>query len=414
MTLSLLSGSAGAQPAKPFIPVSDLQALGLTKVWEGRLPLTRGEGVQDAFLVDEGVYVTTTKGKLFSIQADVGLIRWGLKLTEEHYKIDRPAHVQTRDAGGPTLVSTTNTFYVLDRHAGDVLHRVTLPFPPGSPPVGIGDAVFMGGSDGMFYSFSVSHPQSQGPYVRWRVVAGGAVTARPILFANDRLVFASQGCGVYSCRAQDKTLLWAFQTGGTVLGDPFVDEGGVYVASTDRSLYKIQRERGTLLWRTRLPRPLMEGPVVCAHTVYQYSVDNGLVALDSATGGQRWRLREGRRFVAHRQDRDVIETLDGRLEVVHHQTGEILTSVGLPAKSRALVNPVEDAVFLVGGDGEVLGARMDDVPYLRLQEILAAREKLNLSPERAAGRARARALESAAPSESTDDDPFRSRRDVPP
>ena len=50
------------------------------------------------------------------------------------------------------------------------------------------------------------------------------------------LLFASQGGTVYSCRAADKALNWAFTAGGPILGDPAVDERGVYVASTDRSL----------------------------------------------------------------------------------------------------------------------------------------------------------------------------------
>src|SRR3972149_1862777 len=134
----------------------------------------------------------------------------------------------------------------------------------------------MGGADGKFYSLKVDPRLPGRPIKRWEVRAGGPVTATPVLYDHDTLLFASQGGSVFSCLAGDKTLRWSFRTGGAINGDPAVDDSGIYVVSTDRSLYKLHGGIGTVLWRARFPRPLTEGPTVAGPMVYQYCPDHGV------------------------------------------------------------------------------------------------------------------------------------------
>jgi len=273
--------------------------------------------------------------------------------------------------------------------------------------------MFIGSAGGRFYCLIISHPLSAEPFKLWEVDSGGPITAAPLLFGANDLIFASQTGTIYSCRASDKALYWSFKTGGAITGDPAVDESGVYVASMDRSLYKLTHA-GHVAWRVRLPQPLGEGPFVTERSVYQYSPRHGLVALDAETGAEKWRSELGRAFVAHAPGGDTIFTADRRLEVVDSESGEVRHSIEAPMVVATVPNAKDDAVFVLGDDGRVLCARLSSVPYLRRQQIIAARKRLNLPPIDEAAALRNAREEKGERGRRGPDDPLRSRYDREP
>ena len=404
----------GQPPAgDPFLIDRDtLRAAGLSPYWQAKLPLGAKDTIKEAHLVDEILYVVTDGGSVFSLQTDVGLLRWGAKLTERDYTIYRPTHLLRADGPGPVVITTTTQTFVYDRYSGHLLQSFTPTFPVGCGAVGYDNTVFLGGSDGRFYSLLLAHPRITRPYRRWEVIAGGPVTASPLLQRNGNLLFASQNGVMFSCSAIDRTFGWAFATGGAILGDPAVDESGVYVASFDRSLYKLHSGIGELLWRVRFPHPLVEGPIVQAHTVYQYCQDYGVTAIDTDTGEERWHVTTARIFAARSRDRTILFTNDRRLLVVDQDSGEIKQSIPADPAFTVVSNPHDDAVYLLDRAGRVLCARMDSVPYLRIQEAIAARRQLNRPPHQTA---RLEGLTwQVVEEDPTLSDPFRSRRDLGP
>jgi len=181
----------------------------------------------------------------------------------------------------------------------------------------------------------------------------------------------------------------------------------------DRSLYKLTHA-GHVAWRVRLPQPLSEGPSVTERSVYQYSPHHGLVSLDTETGAEKWRSETGRKFVAHAPGGDTIFTADRRLEIVDDESGEVRHSIEAPNVVATVPNLRHDAVFLLGDDGRVLCARLSSVPYLRKQQIIAARKRLNLPPiDEAAALKDVRKGEGKKGRRKTDD-PLRSRYDTEP
>jgi len=395
--------------ADGLIDEAQLQSAGLSKYWEARVPLSAGDSVQEAFLIEDMLYVVTDSGILFAIQTDVGFLRWGVKATEPDYTIHRPTHLRTAGGGGAVLVPTTTAVFLYDKSTGKEHYRFRPPFPLGGPIAAAGSQLLAGGSDGLFYSL-LYHPRSAEPVIAWKVAAGGAVTAAPVLFDSDKVLFATHGGMVFSCRAGDKAFRWAYRTRGPVFGDPVVDESGAYIASADQSLYKLDWDEGTMLWRFRFPGPLLTGPTVLAHTAYQFCESDGLTAIDADTGQMKWRNGAGRRLLAHSRDRDVLLLADHKVQVVDHASGKNLAAIDADAVDLGVSNPGDDSVYLLGADGAVLCARMESVPYLRRQQIIAAREHMSL-PQWADGEAQdASASPKQADSES---DPLRSCRDTP-
>ncbi len=404
----------GSAPADPLVSDATLQAAGFTRHWNAQLPIGPQDAIREGHLIDEALYIITEGGTLFALKADVGLIRWAEKLTAEDFTIYKPAHLRRADGAGPVVILTTGLVFVFDRFNGDLMQTFKPEFNLGSPPVGFGDIVFMGSLNGRVYSLLLTNPHGTRPLERWEVSAGGAVTAAPVLYSHDKLLFASHGGRLYSCYAWDKTFDWRFTTGGPILGSPAVDESGVYVASTDRSLYKVNADTGTMIWRRRFPCQLIEGPVVAAHTVYQYCRSDGLSAIDTDSSEQRWHVPTGRAFVAHTRGRDVVFTRDRRVLVVDRDSGEVLHGIDADSVIATVTNVRDDAVYLLGRDGRVLCAKPVSVPYLRSQEVTAARQRLNLRPIGVAETARRAFIDASEGAEPVGDDPLRSRHDGQP
>jgi outer membrane protein assembly factor BamB len=406
---------AGAEPGsnKPLIDDARLQTVGMYRYWQAHLPLAPGDALEKAYLVDESLYFVTDWGSCFALTAKTGLVRWAVKLTGPDHQIFRPAHIRTADGTGPVVIATGAKVFIYDRFSGDLIRSFTPPFASGSPAVGYDGMLFIGSADGRFYSLRIDHPRADEPFKLWEVVAGGPLTAAPSLYDHSMVLFASQGGTVFSCRAADKTLNWGFRADGPVIADPTVDRSGAYVASIDRSLYKLHLGTGQVLWRTRMPQPLTEGPVVAAHTVFQFCTGNGISAIDTDNGVEKWRIPNGRTFVAHTRGGDTIFTDDRRLDLVDHNSGDLQYSIEAPSVIAAVSNTSDDAVYLFGQKGRVLCARLDSVPYLRRQQIIAARERLHLPPADAA-RAQRKEGDESATDKKTDTaltDPFRSRRE---
>ncbi len=411
--IATMALGAAKADAAPLIPDEGLQRLGLVKFWQANLPLGAADTIRDAHLVDEALYVITEQGSVYALKADVGLLRWGAHLTEPSFRVYAPRHMREGGTSGPTVIATTSEIFIIDRYTGDIRKRFAPPFAAGSAAVGLDGMVFAGSSDGRFYALQANHPFAPVPPKRWDVLAGGPVTAAPLLYDGDTLLFASHAGKVFACLAGDKTYRWSFSAQGAIEGDPVVDASGVYVPSADRSLYKLHRGVGRILWRARFPRPLTEGPTVVAQTVYQYCQAHGLTALDAMTGKEKWRMDDGRWFAAHSPAGDVVLTTARRLAIVEHESGKLVDAIDASQVISAVPNAVSDWVYLLGGGGRVLCVRLDDAPYLRRQQVAAAREQLNQPP--GSEKKPDPLLQPIPPQpDPFEDDPLRSKKDTKP
>ncbi len=408
-----LFGSPALAADQPLVDDAQLAKSGLSRFWQAKLPLPKGDTIDTGYLVDDQLYVVTDGGGVYALTAREGLIRWAEQLTERDYVIYRPTHLAAVDDNGPVIIPTTTRVFIIDRVTGRRLYAFTPKSGINGPIVGADDKLFLGSADGRAYSLQLVDWRPTSPLQRWMVTAGGAVTAAPILDDNGMLLFASHGGQVYYCDALDKTLHWSYPTGGAINGDPAMDDLGVYVASMDRSLYKIHRQTGRMLWRYRMPQPLHEGPTLVGETIYQYGRDQGLTAIDSETGDEKWRIKEGRSLIAHTVPGDFVFTQSRKILLVDHDNGSVVHTVESADVSGAVVNTRDAAIFLLAKDGRVLCARTDDVPYLKRQQMIAATARLNRTAKAATnnpldGKRIAKPKRNAAA-----DDPLKSRWDRP-
>lgn len=385
VALAMFSGCASTSRQAEVLDTTQLSSSGYDRFWDVHLPFRRGEAVRDAFLVDENLYVTSTLGCFYVIQAQEGLLRWNTDLTDPAYTIFRPSHLRSDDGQGPLCVVTTTRTYLFNRYNGDILASFTPDFAPGSGAVGDQKRLYIGGADGKVHCLMWNHPFGPKPLNKWELLANGPVRTTPVLLGPDKLLFASQGGNVASCTAVDKAFVWQARTEDAILVDPWVDDSGVYVASLDRSLYKFDVNNGTLQWRRRFPEPLTTPPAVARSIVFQYSPATGLVAINADTGGDLWLRPDGLAYLSSRPGQAVILTQGGAVETVNLNDGQTVSRLGESGVARGVANAVDDRVIVWSSDGRIVCARPDTTPFLRRQQVLAASQRLQSSPSQAAG-----------------------------
>ncbi len=411
LLLGLLAMPAAAT-AGPLVNQADMEQAGFRMYWAAQLPLGDGDSIVAGYVRDEVIYVYSDRGTMFSVTKESGLIRWAHVVTKPNYTLFPPTHVITVDGTGPVVVPTPTEIFVFDRFTGRPLRSFRPHVTITGPVVAVDDLMLAGGTDNRFRATRVNFRQNLEPHRLWEAATNGPITTQPQLFDGDQVLFASRGGTLYGCRADDKKLRFSTRIGGSLLGDPAIDATGAYVASTDRSLYKVDTTSGGIIWRVRFQSPLITGPKVINGAVLQTCERDGMTSVEPATGKIRWRQADARTFAAHTPAGDVLLSNDHDLLVVDHESGTLLATLPTTDVFATATNTTSDAVFLLGTHGEMNALRLGDVPYLKKQQIIAARRRLNQRPvDIETNTTGKNPFRTNANDQPGPDDPLRSKRD---
>ena len=188
-----------------------------------------------------------------------------------------------------------------------------------SSPVVVGDAVYVGSTDGNLYAVN----RADGT-LRWKFATRGAVNSSPA-FANG-VVFAGSVDGrFYAVDAATGKEKWNFKTagerrftapgihGGTprteMMADPFdmflsspvIAGGAVYFGSGDHNVYALDVETGALRWTFKTGNVVHASPAVSNGVVFIGSWDRNMYAINAATGKELWRFQTGNDTVIYNQ-----------------------------------------------------------------------------------------------------------------
>jgi len=350
-----------------FLAPEPLHAAGLTKYWQLRLPLDRGQEVCDAYVVDDQIYLATQDGYVYAVDAPTGVLRWVRPVLRSTHRLRRPCHADDR-----TIIVTPVDVQIYARRTGDPIERWELRFPCSGAAITDGRRLYVGGLDSRLHVFDLETGQ-----ILWRVLVDGPIPALPVL-VGDFLVIPSESVSVYACHRVTKAFGWQVNTTGFNAADLVADDNGVYIASQDQSLYLVNPEFGQIKWRVRCSSPLREPPFVTPTLAFQYSPADGIVAIETGAGLEigsapvRWRLAEGRHVLATHDNTVFVLTRGGDLLAVNVIDGVVRQAV--PSNGLLLALPVRGhpTVLLAAADGRVFCARPLGVPPLRAEDIRGA------------------------------------------
>ncbi|MFN0241972.1 MAG: PQQ-binding-like beta-propeller repeat protein [Planctomycetota bacterium] len=263
------------------------------------------------------------------------------------------------DIGPATIVGDTFTFEPLDIRltlAGETLAGT---FAPARLPVKLARG-------GTFTKEPPSPVVTEGPSPVWTRALGAQVWASPAV--RDGCVYVGAVDGrFHAVRARDGAELWTWSGPHALYGEACVDADALYFVDDAGELASVKSADGSLRWRFELhdatlalgARPANETfnrrtplPVIDDGVLYVGSTDGGLYAIDARTGKKLWRHDARARIyagIALRGDELVAACYDGTILRLDRRTLRESARRKLPGA--CVSTPV------LAGDAVVVGCR---------------------------------------------------------
>lgn len=347
--------AARAQAEPDYIPNDAWQRVDMRKFYQFRLPLQPDQQVQNAYLIDDALYVTASNGYVYALHAPTGILRWFTQVTTADYEVTRPAHLQTRVVF--SLPPKSQQYLRVD---GRPIRKIDYRFPAASPPTSDGFFFFVGGLNNRLYAFN-----PEVPWETWKVLTTGSVRAAPAYY-DDTLYYATDRGVVYAARSVDRDYVGINRTFGPVVASPLANESGVFVASRDRSLYAFDLRLRGRQWRARFQSPLVDSPVLAADTIFQYSRADGLAAINLEVFGVderiRWMRPDGLALLTTDDRYAYVFCQDSKIKACRLDTGVVEHTIEAPGFEFTVASTNDPAIFLVSRDGRIYCARKKNVP----------------------------------------------------
>ena len=134
----------------------------------------------------------------------------------------------------------------------------------------------------------------------WRFSAGAVPNASSPAIVGDTVYYAARARNgangtVFAVDTQTGSQKWRYPNDdnglperATFLTSPLVNEGRVYIGSSNGYMYVIDAKSGKLIVRYRTARPINSSPTIIAGVLYFGSNDGTFYALDAKTGNYVW------------------------------------------------------------------------------------------------------------------------------
>lgn len=247
-------------------------------------------------------------------------------------------------------------------------------------PILVGDLVIQGnGLDGL-----VAYEKTSGR-LKWRLPITNGVEPSAALIKDRLFVGASDG-NFYSIAASTGQIQWSFSTKSENLSTPLLDEGIVYFLAGNNVFYALDAATGRQIWlysRQDTSQFSIRGGSQAAlkdGMLYVGFSDGSLVALNARTGASAWELQLNR----NKKFRDVDATpvidnnqlyiagYDDKLYCVSLDKGEVLWRAD--GGGYSAVTLAGDKLFYPTSSGEVLALKKsngDKVWSFKLQDGMA-------------------------------------------
>jgi len=168
--------------------------------------------------------------------------------------------------------STNGNFYALDAANG----HLRWSYPTGSVesrPAVVGGVVYVGSGDLKVYALDAANG-----HLRWSYLTGYWVDSGPAV-ADGVVYVGSDDHKVYALDAANGHLRWSYTTGDFVDSSPAVAGGVVYVGSDDTKVYALDAANGHLRWSYTTGGDIYSSPTAAGGIVYVGSTDGNLYAL---------------------------------------------------------------------------------------------------------------------------------------
>ncbi len=364
---------------------SGAKQLDMQRTWHTQLPLNGDETIERAVLLDDNLYLLTSRNAVFTLHAPTGVLRWVKPVAEEGQVIRGPTHSENY-----AFFTTTGEVRVMHRHSGLAageprhLEGVIIEVVGQSARLSIGDRHGVRGGDVLEVRrreknnqlseplatvevTSVKSRESLGRITRIgnnRPASGDVVTADVVLpLAEVRLPHAASGPAVvdnqnrlYFAAANQRLfsidLLGGFEhyqlltpRGMTIM--PMMHGDDMYIADREGTVTSFDRLAFRPNWEFKTEGPIFADLAVSDDYVLIASSDRSLYCLDRRSGKRLWRNRFDKPLMKSPvlEGGRVYMNVDGEgVVALDVTTGDILWR---RADASQFLARVKDAVYLV-------------------------------------------------------------------
>jgi eukaryotic-like serine/threonine-protein kinase len=231
---------------------------------------TGGRVISSPAVVDGVVYVGSTDGNLYAIDAVSGAQKW--KFETKAWEVSSPAVV----SGVVYFLSYDGHLYALDAATAQVKWK------------------FATGGEKHYEGTHLHYLQ---PEVETMPDPWDFYLSSPSVW-NGAVYFGSSDGNVYALDAGSGALKWKFHTGHVVHSSPAIADSVVYIGSWDTYLYALDAVSGAEKWRFKTGDDpvahnhigIQSSPAVMDGMVYIGSRDSFAYAIEAMTGKQVWKF----------------------------------------------------------------------------------------------------------------------------
>jgi outer membrane protein assembly factor BamB len=263
--------------------------------WEWDCPIDNAKSnaiVADLLVREDAIYVSSSNGRLYSLDKEFGDLNWESKVLDEtHRKLWTSPAIQ----GNTLYISTYDGhIYALSLETGELLDwsfKSEVGFA--SSPVIYEDTIFLGSFDRYLYAVKIGSDVPTWKFPQ-EEPAGNWFWASPVV--NEDIVYA--GCldgRIYAIEAETGGKLWEFDAGNPIISSPVLMDNLLIVTDESGTIYVFDLDAEIQDEVVPLKTISIDADVkssFCAQEdlVYIRGEDNQLYVVDIDRGGVSWKV----------------------------------------------------------------------------------------------------------------------------
>jgi len=370
---------------------------GLTRPWFTQVQLDRSRARIDSIVLQDGtLFVQTNQAILQAIDAETGQTLW---VSE----VGRRGHPSMRPAVNGQMVAVVNGsyLYIVNRFNGKLLWKRQVDGAPGAGAALSDIRAYVPMTNGMVLAYRLEPVTNPAEELGLEGPAGSETAQQADKRRHEEFQLHQEYIPPLSCQSYGRTLIqplvtrqnageefvaWPTDQGHVFIGrinrkeedhfeimyrldtaagvaarptylppDPNKpgDSGIIFAPSRDGFVHAIREKDGSSLWRFPTGEPVVEPAAVVGDRVYVSTQLGGMYCLESLTGRQLWWAANVMGFVAASKDRVYVTDRQGRIAVLHAESGGRLDTIRADGLPIHLMNLQTDRIYLASRTGLV-------------------------------------------------------------
>jgi len=238
--------------------------------------------------------------------------------------------------------------YLMERKTGRPLWDRKLGGVPGAGPALTTDYVFVPMVDGRVEGYRIGDGKDlkkDSKHPVWAFQSAGRALTQP--FATpDAVAWPTDRGHLYVCRPNNPSLRFRFEAFDALVGQPAYARPWLIVAGLDGYVSSVHERTGDVNWDFSAGDPVEDSPVVNGDNVYVVPKTEGLFCISARSGQQRWYAPRIKKFLAGSDRRVYATDRLGRLVILDAKTGGQIDSLDTRGLDLLIVNRQSDRILL--------------------------------------------------------------------